>query len=366
MNAKVIQAPGKYIQKAGALQSVATYVKHLHAKFLVLGDDFVLSIAKEKIKGSLDDEGIKSVFYTFGGECSKNAVSSIQLFAEENKCTAIIGIGGGKTIDSAKAVAYYLGMPLVVIPTIASTDAPCSSWVVLYTDDGEFDTYLDLPFNPTLVLVDTQIVANAPARLLAAGIGDALSTWFEARACRRSGAQTMAGGLPTLAAEAIAFKCYETLLKDAHKAMLAVEKNVVTEAVENIVEANTLLSGLGFESGGLAAAHAIHNGFTALEETHHIYHGEKVAFGTLAQLFLENAPSEELETVASLCADVGLPISLKQLNVHEDVESKMRQVAKLACSKGETIYNMPFEINEDKVYAALLSADSYGSSFLKR
>lgn len=365
MSAKIIQAPGKYIQGAGILSSVATYIKHLNAKFLVLGDAFVLGLTQDILSASFERENIACRFSTFTGECSRNAIATIQADAEKNQCTAIIGIGGGKTIDAAKAVSYYLGLPLVIIPTIASTDAPCSSWSVLYTDNGEFDTYLDLPFNPTLVLVDTQIIANAPARLLAAGIGDALATWFEARACRQSASSTMAGGLPTVAALSIAKQCYETLLTDAEIALLAVERNVVTDAVERIVEANTYLSGVGFESGGLAAAHAIHNGFTVLEETHSMYHGEKVAFGTLTQLILENAPTEELETVLRLCIDVGLPVTLEQLNVTGDVESKMREVAAQACLPGDTIHNMPFNVTEEKVYAALLAADSYGSSFIK-
>lgn len=349
MSAKIIQAPGKYVQGAGLLSSAATFVKHLNAKFLVLGDAFVLELTQERLASSFKSENIACHFSTFSGECSRNAIATIQLEARKNQCNAIIGIGGGKTIDAAKAVAYYLSVPLVIIPTIASTDAPCSSWSVLYTDAGEFHTYLDLPCNPNLVLVDTQIVANAPARLLAAGIGDALATWFEARACQRSSATTMAGGYPTVAALAIARQCYEILLTDAKKAFLAVERKVVTEAVERIVEANTYLSGVGFESGGLAAAHAIHNGFTVLEETHSIYHGEKVAFGTLAQLILENAPTDELETVIRLCIDVGLPVTLRQLNVTDDIDNKMRQVAKLACSAGETIHNMPFTVTEDKV-----------------
>lgn len=366
MNAKIIQSPGKYIQGAGLINSVATYVKHLNAKFLVLGDAFVLELTQDRLNACFKKENIACHFSTFSGECSRNIIATIQREAEENHCNAIIGIGGGKTIDAAKAVAYYLSLPLVIIPTIASTDAPCSSWSVFYTDDGEFDTYLDLPFNPTLVLVDTQIIADAPARLLAAGIGDALATWFEARACLQSSATTMAGGIPTVAATTIARQCYETLIADARKALIAVERHVVTEAVERIVEANTYLSGVGFESGGLAAAHAIHNGFTALEETHEIYHGEKVAFGTITQLILENAPTEELHTVLQLCIDAGLPVTLKQLNVNEDIENKMRKVAGLACAKGETIYNMPFTITEESVYAALIAADSYGSTFIQQ
>ncbi|WP_155956764.1 glycerol dehydrogenase, partial [Klebsiella aerogenes] len=232
-------------------------------------------------------------------------------------------------------------------------------------DDGEFESYLMLPHNPNMVVVDTQIVAAAPARLLAAGIGDALATWFEARACSRSGATTMAGGKCTQAALALAELCYNTLVEEGEKAMLAAEQHVVTPALERVIEANTYLSGVGFESGGLAAAHAIHNGLTAIPDAHHFYHGEKVAFGTLTQLVLENAPVEEIETAAALCHSVGLPITLAQLDIKGDIPAKMRTVAEAACAEGETIHNMPGGACADQVYAALLVADQYGQRFLQ-
>jgi len=215
-----------------------------------------------------------------------------------------------------------------------------------------------------VVLVDTAVIAAAPARLLAAGMGDALATYFEARASYQRHATTMAGGEATETAMTLARLCYDTLLSDGYKAMLAVEKKVVTEAVERIVEANTYLSGVGFESGGLAAAHAIHNGLTVLPETHHFYHGEKVAFGTLTQLILENASTEELDTICEFCTQVGLPITLAQLDVRENIEEKMRKTAEAACATGETIHNMPFTITPDSVYAALIAADQYGTHFL--
>ena len=123
--------------------------------------------------------------------------------------------------------------------------------------------------------------------------------------------------------------------------MLAAEQHVVTPALERVIEANTYLSGVGFESGGLAAAHAIHNGLTAIPDAHHYYHGEKVAFGTLTQLVLENAPVEEIETVAALCHSVGLPITLAQLDIKQDIPAKMRTVAEASCAEGETIHNIP-------------------------
>ena len=275
------------------------------------------------------------------------------------------GSAGGKTLDTAKALAHFMNVPVAIAPTIASTDAPCSALSVIYTDEGEFDSYLMLPRNPNMVIVDTQIVAGAPARLLAAGIRRCAGYLVRSprllpyRRHHHGGREVHPGAL------ALAELCYNTLLEEGEKAMLAAEQHVVTPALERVVEANTYLSGVGFESGGLAAAHAIHNGMTAIPDAHHYYHGEKVAFGTLTQLVLENAPVDEIETVAALCHSVGLPITLAQLDIKGDIPTKMRLVAEAACAEGETIHNMPGGVDSDQVYAALLVADQYGQRFLQ-
>ena len=339
----IIQSPGKYIQGADVITRLGEYLKPLAERWLVVGDKFVLNFAQSALEKSFQDAGLALEIAPFGGECSQNEIDRLRIVADKAQCGAVLGIGGGKTLDTAKALAHFMDVPVAIAPTIASTDAPCSALSVIYTDAGEFERYLMLPRNPNMVIVDTKIVAGAPARLLAAGIGDALATWFEARACSRSGATTMAGGKCTLAAE----------------------QHVVTPALERVIEANTYLSGVGFESGGLAAAHAIHNGLTAIPDAHHYYHGEKVAFGTLTQLVLENAPVEEIETAAALCHSVGLPITLAQLDIKQDIPAKMRTVAEASCAEGETIHNMPGGATPDQVYAALLVADQYGQRFLQ-
>ncbi|WP_251862396.1 glycerol dehydrogenase [Clostridium sp. Marseille-Q2269] len=360
---KIIISPSKYVQGKGELSNFGSHAKSLGKKFFIIASPNGIKRTKSTLEESCKDLDIELVFEAFNGECSKEEIDRLGSYVESNNCDVVVGIGGGKIFDTAKAVAYYKNTPVVIAPTIASTDAPCSALSVIYAKDGTFSEYLLLPKNPDLVLVDTSMVTKAPARLLVAGMGDALATYFEARACMKSNSDTLAGGKGTNSAFALAKLCYETLLKDGLKAKLAVEKKVSTKAVENIIEANTFLSGIGFESCGLAAAHAIHNGFTVLQECHNLYHGEKVAFGTLVQLVLENSPLEELEEVIEFCIDVNLPITLEDMGIKEINEEDIMKVAKVTCADGETIFNMPFEVTYQDVYAAILTADNLGKLY---
>lgn len=362
--AKIMIAPSKYIQGNGELANIAEYISILGEKALCLISESGLKRVQGILDKSFESKNMTVKYDSFNGECSMTEVNRIIKICDENQLTVLIGIGGGKIIDTIKAVGYYKNLPVVIVPTIAATDAPCSALSVLYTDDGVFEKYLFLKQNPNIVLVDTGIIAKAPVRLLVSGMGDALATYFEARACAKSNAGTCAFGTTTMSAQALAKLCYDTLITEGYKAKLAVEEGVCTQAVEKIVEANTLLSGLGFESGGLAAAHAIHNGLTVLPACHHMYHGEKVAFGTLTQLVLENAPMEEIERVIDFCICVGLPITLKQLGIKEIKSEEIMKVAKAAAAEDETIHNMPFKVTVEDVYAAILTADKLGRDYV--
>lgn len=361
--ANILISPGRYIQGKGELANIAKHIGGLGKSFFMISSPSGLKRVQSGIEASFAGSGATLHFEAFQGECSKKEIERLQQTVTEKKCDVIVGVGGGKTLDTAKAVAHYAKLPVAIVPTIASTDAPCSALSVIYTDDGVFQEYLFLPQNPNVVLVDTNMVAKSPVRLLVSGMGDALATYFEARAAQKSLADNCAGGKTTKAALALAELCYDTLIEDGLKAALAAENGVCTQAVENIVEANTLLSGLGFESGGLAAAHAVHNGFTAIAETHQLYHGEKVAFGTLVQLVLENAPVEEIAEVVDFCMSVGLPTTLADLGIETVNPEQLMEVAKLASAEGETMHNMPFPVTAEDVYAAILAADSLGRMY---
>lgn len=322
-----------------------------------------LSAAWEK---SLGDAGFAYAVHAFGGECSLAEIACIRQAAEALGAKVIVGAGGGKVLDASRATAAELSVPFVSCPTLASTDSPCSAVAVIYTEAGVVEQIRILPSNPVLVLVDTQVIVNAPPRLLASGMGDALATWFEARACTKSGSENVRGGRSTRSALALAELCYRTLLEDGAPAMEAARARTVSPAFERVVEANTLLSGLGFESSGLAAAHAIHNGLTVAPEVHAFYHGEKVAFGTLVQLVLENAPRSEIEQVLAFSCEIGLPVTLAQIGLEGVSREVLQRVALRAVQKDESIHNEPFEVSAGMVLKAITDADELGRVWLGR
>jgi len=234
---------------------------------------------------------------------------------------------------------------------------------VVYTEDGAFEEYRIYRRNPDLVLVDTQVIAHSPPRLLVAGMGDALATWFEAKTCAEGNVRNMRGGASTRSALALAELCYRTLLEDGFTALLSLKQHSVTPSLERLVEANTLLSGLGFESSGLAAAHAVHNGLTAAPATHHYLHGEKVAFGVLVQLVLEGKPRGLIEEVLRFANEVGLPITLAGVGLANISPDTLNQVASRTCAEGETIHNEPFPVTAPMVADAIRTADATGRNW---
>ena len=226
------------MQGPDVLVDLAAYVKEFGDTAVVVATAKTRARVQAQIDAGLVKTDLKMVYAGFSGECTeKEAMRIVDILKSENAAT-VIGLGGGKAMDTAKAAGHFYDCRIVCVATIASTDAPCSHIAVLYTEDGKFDKYLPNRTNPDLVMVDTAVVAKAPTRMLIAGIGDALSTYFEARPCLRANADNnTCKGKATLTGMMIAETCYKVILEDSVKAIAASEMNVVTGALENIVEA---------------------------------------------------------------------------------------------------------------------------------
>lgn len=356
----IFASPSKYIQGKNVLKTGLHHIKTLGTKALLLSDDFVYELVGKELEEDLTHEGVAVHFVAFNGESSLEEINRITKLAHDESIDVVIGLGGGKTIDVAKAIADELSISVAILPTVASTDAPTSCISVIYTEDGLFDKYIYYKKHPDLVLVDTAVISKAPTRLLISGIADALSTWVEGRVISERGETNLLGGKPTLAAVAIAEKCQQVLFEQSLQAVAANDANIVTSSLEAVIEANTLLSGIGFESCGLAAAHAIHNGFSALKsDVNKLTHGEKVAYGTLAQLVLENRPKEELDKFINFYQTLGLPTTLEQMNLAEANYDELLLIGKQATKEGETIHKLSNTIAASDVADALIFVDSY-------
>ncbi|MGM0300803.1 glycerol dehydrogenase [Enterococcus sp. AZ048] len=364
---RIFASPSRYVQGKRMLQDGIKYIKALGETPLLITDEEVWEIAGKELFKTMEENGMHPVKEIFGGEASEKEIDRISEDAKGKDLDVIVALGGGKAIDTGKAVADDVQLPLAVLPTVASTDAPTSALSVIYSPEGVFEGYRFYDKNPDLVLVDTEVIVNAPSELLADGIADALATFIEARAVAQKRGKTMAGGSQTSAGMAIAEKAEEVLFENALKAIEANKAHVVTEAFEQIVEANTLLSGLGFESAGLAAAHAIHNGFTVLSgDIHELSHGQKVAYGTLTQLMLENAEEAELNEYIDLYQLLGLPTTLEDLHLKDASYDDLLKVGKQATIDEETIHEMPMNVTAEDVAAALKAVDTYVTTYFPK
>ena len=356
MDDTLMVSPGKYIQGAGVIQEAGLHIKQIGNKGLLIADEVVLSIVEASLAQALEAEKIEMKVSRFNGECSYHEIERLRSEAESAQANVVIGAGGGKALDTAKVVGYHMQCPVALITTIAATDAPTSSIAVIYNEDHSHEGVFQVGKNPDLIIADTAIIARAPVRFLVAGMGDALATKFEAEACFRSSGKNMLGYRPPIAALSLARMSYEILIKYGLRAKWSAERGLVSPSLEKVVEANILLSGLGFESGGLAAAHAVQVGFTPSKQAPKTYHGEKVAFGLLVQLFMEDRPDAEIMEIGQFCRSVGLPVILEDLFVEED---EIPGIAAKANSSA-IMKNMPYPVTPQLVADCILLADSFG------
>ncbi len=393
MAISIFAAPLRYVQGPDALFSLGEQLQALGiTNPLVLASKSGKRAVEPALTKSLSACGIRYAFVDFGGECTRKEIERIKQACLSGDHDAIINCGGGKTIDAGRCAAagtvtdvtktpperiehFGAGVPCINIPTVAATDASTSASSLVHKEDGTTEALLSLPTNPLMVFVDTAVIARSPVRLLVAGMGDALATYFEADMCFRTSTPTVSlRAQSTRTARALAKLCFEIVMEYGVKAKVEAEAHVAGPAIEAVTEANILLSGLGFQSGGLSAAHAIGNAF---EHVHNSFresrfHGETVAFGTLTQLVLESREPAFLDAMFGFYKEVGLPTTFDELTLEEKGDEILGTVAD-AASRDILIRSMSGASREgDKegrffdshlILAALKAVDAYGRSY---
>lgn len=357
--------PQRYIQGPGEFNNVFKYGREYGDKFVFLTDSGIYRMIKDIVESIEDKTGCVYEIISYDGESCYEGVAELAEVVRAHECNVLVGVGGGKIIDTAKMVGDAADLPRIIAPTAASNDAPAADWAAIYSKEGIHLRGEKTRRSTELVLVDSAIIANAPARLFSAGIGDALATWYEAMACERSYTPNCVarGYRRTRAALAVSRECYDILMEDGIAALKAVKTKVVTEAVENVIEANVLLSGLGFINGGLAAGHGLHSGFSEAEGGESSMHGEKVAFALLCQLVLENAPLTEIRRIMEFLYAVDLPVTMEQLGI-EMTEANLNVIADKTCNRNVLIHHEPVAINETIIKNSIIAANNMGHVFL--
>lgn len=354
---KVMQFPSKYVQGKNAINLLPQYVEDMGGTSLIVA-------TKSQLNKMTTLMGDKSRVEVFGGECSYEEIDRVKTLAQQMGATVLVAVGGGKTIDVVKIAADQLNVPCIIVPTICATDAPCSGCAVTYTPDGEYIKVEYQKTNPRLVLVDNEIIAHAPSRFLVSGMGDAFATYLEAIACEatHSPNECKGRGLRTKSAMALCKLCTETLFEYGVQAKADNDQGIASDALDCIIEANTLLSGLGFESTGLGMCHAIANAFTLLPECHSMFHGEKVAYGCLVELELYD-PLHIKDKAYTFFKQIGLPTCLKDMNLpnptNEQIELLAKDVAREDSSQFS--HHEPYAFDAEKIKAAIIAVDKRGA-----
>jgi len=349
-------APAQVLRGFQALEQSGEAIARLGQRPLVVGGDRTLAALTPQLQPILEQQQLSHCFASYSPDCSETSLASLRAAVASHQADVIIGLGGGKALDTAKLLAYQCKLPIVTVPTSAAT---CAAWTALsnvYSERGAFLYDVALERCPDLLVLDYSVIQTASERTLVAGIGDALAKWYEASVSSGSSPVTL-----IIAAVQQARVLRDILFQKSAEAL----KEPGSEAWREVVDATVLLAGVIGGLGGAqcrtVAAHAIHNGLTHLLAAHDALHGEKVAYGILVQLRLEEMiASNQLAASArqqllKFYAEIGLPQTLDALGLGNITLAELRQAAEIACSASSDIHRLPFKVEPEQLMAAMVS-----------
>lgn len=347
-------APARVVRGKQAISVAIESIIELGQRPLVVGGSHSLKLSQLETLYDRPELEIDRVEYS--PDCCESSLDRLMANVRSHQADVIIGIGGGKCLDTAKLLAHRAHLPVVTIPTSAAT---CAAWTALsniYSEAGAFLYDVSLARCPDLLIADYSILATAPQRTLVAGIGDAIAKWYEASVSSGHSSQTLL----------IAAVQQARVLRDIlfQKSIAAIE-DPGSEDWQEVVDATLLLAGVIGGLGGAqcrtVAAHAVHNGLTHLPGSHHALHGEKVAYGILVQLRLqEMLQGDKLAATARLQLlnfynSIGLPKTLADLGLSEITRSQLHHAATLACKPDSDLHRLPFSVVPEQLVAAMVS-----------
>lgn len=345
--------PARYCNRPTVWKEIGKLLLPFGKRTIVSGGTRSRASIQEKLFPALDKAGIVYEVNAFTGESSMNNVSKLLDMCKTFKPDFIIGTGGGKSLDTAKYAAEIYGVPIITIPTIAATCAAASNQIIVYSDEGEYLENVYPKTNPPLVIVDPEVILHSPREYFISGIYDSLAKWYE-------GSASLPGSdnadIFDDMALAVAKMLKEVMYRDAKAALDSMEHGELTREFINVVNLNiytaAMVQALGIKAVRNGIAHATQNGLTKLSGSHHITHGEKVAYGIATQLVVLNSPLEEMEELKTLFKSMGFVASFKGLNL-DFTEENIHTVAHKAVTD-VLMRAKPFDtITEDMMCEAI-------------
>ncbi|MFD2656935.1 iron-containing alcohol dehydrogenase family protein [Gracilibacillus thailandensis] len=329
-------APNYYQCRNGLLYDLFDLLQqHQFNQLLVIHGDQSWA----KVKTYFADPALPCQFIAYNGECSHHEVERIAKLTK-SETTAVIGIGGGKILDIAKACGDRLTLPTILIPTLASNCAPWTPLSVFYDQNGNFQEYIIFNSSTYMLLVDPNVILDSPRAYLRAGIGDTIAKWYEADVLTRELPEKPVSLDIALYAAKL---CRDVLIDEGEVALAAIDQQSYNHSflrsIETIIMAGGMVGGFGDHYGRVSGAHSIHNGLTHLAETHDTLHGDKVAYGVLVQLAIEKR-LDEVEKILPFYQRLQLPTSLHDIGVTEITEEKVDLLSKGATKPKESIHFM--------------------------
>jgi glycerol dehydrogenase-like iron-containing ADH family enzyme len=350
----LLVAPARVMRGQNALGDAIEYIVRLGQRPLIIGG--AQSLKLNQLQVLLDRPELEIDIVKYTPDCCETSLDRLIQAASVDQADLIIGIGGGKCLDTAKLLAHRCQLPVVTIPTSGAT---CAAWTALsniYSESGAFLCDVSLAKCPDLLILDYGIVATAPSRTLVAGIGDAIAKWYEASVSSGHSSQTL------LIAAVQQARVLRDILFQKSAAAIA---HPGSEDWQEVVDATVLLAGVIGGLGGAqcrtVAAHAVHNGLTHLPGSHHALHGEKVAYGILVQLRLEEMlQGNQLAATArqqllDFYTEIGLPKTLADLGLSEITIAQLHHAATLACKPDSDLHRLPFAVVPEQLVAAMVS-----------
>lgn len=347
--AKLVRGePGQYVAARGTLKELPDRLSLFEHPVVITGQKAYAAFVKHYGR-----EAEWPVLF-YDGTASHEDMDRLAGEVRKLKADVIIGIGGGKLLDTTKGVADRLNLELVLIPTLVATCACSTPLLVAYHPDHSFKSIDYCQRSGFMTLVDYDLLIDAPKEYLVSGISDTLAKWYELEAIHRGKPRQELPAMVQLAL-ATAQVSQDILLYDTEDALEAAEQKQVTPAFERMVDTvYAVAANVGCQTSDyVSGAHALHNGLTALHETHTIAHGLKVAYGILVQLCL-TGDEDEVRKLLPFYRRNGYIYCWEQLGVSEDRLTAMKKVAQLATVASESYVAIRQDIGADEVVAAML------------